>query len=342
MRQTDTAERVVLALEAEGLLAPEVEDRSRAVVERALVGPRPASGPASGPDSGPDSGPAMPKLVEVVAYLGAALVLAAGFLFVIRSWDDLGDVGQVSFLAAVSVVLAIGGGFTVAPRGTVAGGDVRRRLSGTLLTGSALFAAVTVNVAIEVFTDTVFRDVYWPGVAAGVVVATGSAVAYRFSSTAVGLVGMIGGALDVAANLGSGLAPSGDGEAIGVGVAVFTVGAVWVLLTELGAFDQRTTARAFGAAVLVLGSQVTSFTEVAWLGYLLSVVVAGCGVWLYLSRQDWPYLAAAVIAVTLVVPEAVSDWTEGSLGVVGGVLVAGITLLLASYVGYRLRRETTD
>ncbi|HEX2895301.1 MAG TPA: hypothetical protein VHO29_14980 [Marmoricola sp.] len=327
MRQTDTAERVVLALEAEGLLAPEVEDRSRAVVERALLGPRPAAGPA------------MPKLVEVVAYLGAALVLAAGFLFVIRSWDDLGDVGQVSFLAAVTLVLGAAGAFTVAAQRAVAGSDVRRRLSGTLLTGSALFAAVTVNVAIEVFTDATFSDVYWPGVAAGVVMAAGSAVAYRFSSTAVGLVGMVGGALDVAANLGSGLAPSGDDEAIGVGIAVFTVGAAWALLTELGLFDQRTIARTLAAAVLVFGSQVTSFTDVAWLGYLLSVAVVAVGVWLYLTRQDWPYLAAAVIAVTLVVPEAVSDWTEGSLGVVGGVLVAGITLLLASYAGYRLRRD---
>lgn len=284
----------------------------------------------------------MPKLVEVVAYLGAALVLAAGFLFVIRSWDDLGDVGQVSFLAAVTLVLGAAGAFTVAAQRAVAGSDVRRRLSGTLLTGSALFAAVTVNVAIEVFTDATFSDVYWPGVAAGVVMAAGSAVAYRFSSTAVGLVGMVGGALDVAANLGSGLAPSGDDEAIGVGIAVFTVGAAWTVLTELGLFDQRTIARTLGAAVLVIGSQITSFTDVAWLGYLLSVTVVAVGVWLYLTRQDWPYLAAAVIAVTLVVPEAVSDWTEGSLGAVGGVLVAGITLLLASYAGYRLRRETTD
>jgi hypothetical protein len=327
----DTAVRVVEALEAEGLLAREVEDRSREVVEQALtepVGEVPAG---------------MPKLVEVVAYLGAALVLAAGFLFVLRSWDDLGDVGQVSFLAAVTLVLAVTGGLTVPSRGTAGGVDVRRRLSGTLLTASALLAGVTVNVAMEVFTDAAFADVYWPGVAAGAVLVAGAAAAYRFSSTAVGLVGMVGGALDVAANLGSGLAPSGDDEAIGVGIAVFTVGAAWVLLTELGLFDQRRIARTLGSVVVVLGAQITSFTGgTSWLGYLMSAAVAGVGVWLYLTRQDWPYLAAAVTAVTLVVPEAVSDWTEGSLGVVGGVLLAGVTLLVASLAGYRLRREKTD
>lgn len=332
VRPSDTAVRVVQALEAEGLLAPEVEDRSREVVDQALLpgGAEPSAEPTA----------TTPKLVEVVAYLGAALVLAAGFLFVLRSWDDLGDAGQVSFLAAVTLVLAVAGGYAVASRREVGGGDVRRRLSGTLLTGAALSAAVTVNVAIEVFVDATFGDVYWPGIAAGVVVAAGSAVAYRFTSTAVGLVGMIGGALDVAMNLGSGLAPSGDDEAIGVGLAVFAVGAAWVLLTEIGVFDQRTVARTLGTVAVLFGSQVTSFTDVSWLGYLLSVVVVAVGVWLYLTRQDWPYLAAAVVAVTLVVPEAVSDWTEGSLGVVGGVLLAGITLLLASLTGYRLRRDT--
>jgi hypothetical protein len=79
-----------------------------------------------------------------------------------------------------------------------------------------------------------------------------------------------------------------------------------------------------------------------WLGYLLTLLVVVGGVALYLGKVAWPYLAAAVIGVTLVVPEAVSDWTDGSLGVVGGVLVAGVTLLLASFAGFRLRDEATD
>jgi len=69
----------------------------------------------------------------------------------------------------------------------------------------------------------------------------------------------------------------------------------------------------------------------------LKVVVAMA---VYLARQAWPYLALGVLGVTIVVPEALSDWTGGSLGVVGGVLVTGVTLLLASFAGYRLRSET--
>jgi hypothetical protein len=321
----------VEALRAAGLLAPGAEETSRAVVERALVAEEPAAAPA----------PGMPRLVEVVAYLGGALVLAAGFLFVLRSWDDLGDVGQVSFLAAVALVLAVAGGFTV-PGSAARESDLRRRLSGTLLTGSSLAAGVAAGVALEVFSDRRFGDVYWPAVLGGAVVIAGSGLAYRFSSTAVGLVAMVGGGLDLATNFGSGLATSSY-EALGVGAAVFTVAVVWVLLTELRAFDQQTIARALGVVVAVVGAQIASFAEhQSWVGYLMSVVIVGVGVWLYLSRLDWPHLAGAVVAVTLVVPEAVSDWTDNSLGVVGGVLLAGITLLAASFAAYRLRQEATD
>jgi hypothetical protein len=333
MSTSGSATHVVDALTTAGLLAPEAGVRARAVVAGALSGPEMDDRPR----------PAMPKLVEVVAYLGGALVLAAGFLFVMRAWNDLGDVGQVSFLSAVALILAVAGSVTMPPlRRNLAGAtDVRRRLSGTLLTGSALAAGVTVGVAIEVFTDTTFHDVYWPGVAGGLVVSAGTAVAYRFSSTAVGLAAMVGGALDVSMELGSGLATGPSQEQLGVGIAVFSVGAVWVLLTELGLFDQVAVARALGVAVAVFGAQVTSFAgDWSWLGYLLSVAVALVGVWLYLTRVAWPYLAGAVVAVTLVVPEAVTDWTGNSLGVVGGVLVAGVTLLLASFAGHRLRRET--
>jgi len=63
---------------------------------------------------------------------------------------------------------------------------------------------------------------------------------------------------------------------------------------------------------------------------------------IYLPKLAWPYLAGAVLAVTLVVPEAVADWTGDSLGAIGAVLVTGITLLLASFAGYRLRAQAID
>jgi len=50
-------------------------------------------------------------------------------------------------------------------------------------------------------------------------------------------------------------------------------------------------------------------------------------------------LVAGVIATTLVVPEALHDWTEGSVSVAGALLMAGLTLLAASAVGLRLSKS---
>jgi hypothetical protein len=50
-------------------------------------------------------------------------------------------------------------------------------------------------------------------------------------------------------------------------------------------------------------------------------------------------LGAGVLAMTLVVPEALHDWTDGSVSAAGSLLVAGLTLLAASAIGLRLRRE---
>ena len=63
--------------------------------------------------------------------------------------------------------------------------------------------------------------------------------------------------------------------------------------------------------------------------------------WLYVVTRAWPYLATGVIAVTVAVPEALYDWVEGSLGAAGVLLATGVTLLLSSLAGLRLRHEVS-
>jgi hypothetical protein len=326
MNAHPTADRVVDALLSEGLLSAAQRDRSVDVVARSLL-------PAG---TGERATGGIPKLVEVVAYLGGALVLAAGFLFLIQTWDDLSDAGQVIALVIVALVLGAAG-WAAADR-DAPGNDVRRRLSGTLLTGSALAAGLAAGVAVDVSSDLQFDDVAWPVIVGGVVTMLGSALGYRMSSTAVGLLGMLGGALFAAVSLAD---QANSDEAVWVGGTFVGVGILWLLLTEVGAFAERSIARVLGVSTTLFGAQfvLLSGDDLNWLGYTLTALVAVGGVWIYLTRLDWPYLAVAVIAVTLVVPEAVSDWTDGSLGAVGGVLVAGMTLLAASFAGYRLREE---
>jgi len=322
----ESADRIVDGLVADGLIADADRARARAVVVTGLAAPV--------------SGAGLPKLVEVIAYLGAALVLAAGALFLAETWNDLGETGQVGALALVAVLLAAAG-LVARPGPTPA--HARTRLAGTLLTGAAVIAGCAVGLAVEYVgrePDQVWDDVYWPAAIGASVTLLLAVVGYRLACTAVGLLGILGGAFVIVTTV----APTWDGdEALYVGSSLAALAVVWLVVTELGAFAQQSIARSLGLVLVLFGSQLVSLaSRHEWVGYALMVLVVVASVVLYLSRLDWLYLAAAVIGITLVVPEAVSDWTEGSLGVIGGVLVTGVTLLVASFTGYRLRAEATD
>ncbi len=337
MNTITTTDHVVEALVREGLVDAALRRRAHEVVGDALE--HGAASPVTGPRRG------MSQLVEVVAYLGGALVLAAGTLFLVEEWANLEFAARIGLLAVVTVVLAVAGVVSArVPDGAQSlrdrGLDVRRRLSGTLLVGAALAAAFTLAHGIDHAVDGVSNPVYWPGVAGSAIALVGSVVAYRLAPTALALVGMLGSAIVGTMTLVEAV-NTNEGE--WVGVTLLLVGLIWLALAEGPWFAETTVARTLGVSAALIGAQIPVIDgSHAWLGYALTVLVAAAGIAVYLTRLAWPYLAAAVLAVTLVVPEAVSDWTSGSLGAVGGVLVAGITLLVASLAGYRLRAETTD
>ena len=351
---TNAATHVVDSLVEAELLDSSVRVRAVEVVSRSLgdtAGPVPesAAGPASSPASGVGPSGAgtrgLSTLVEVVAYLGGALVLAAGVLFLVQEWANLGIGTRVILLAVVALVLGAAGVLTDRLSSSVGGDrrrDLRRRLAGSLLTGAALAVAFLVGYVLDEILDPRWDEAYWPsivGAAVGVLVA---AAGYRLASSEVGVVGMLAGILTAVGGLVDELdlvGSSGDAH----GVALVVVGALWLLATESRWFSQVTLARVLGVAVTLLGAQIPALDGThAWLGYALTGLVAALGIAVYLARAAWPYLAVAVLAVTVVVPEAVSDWTDGSLGATGGVLVAGVTLLTASFAGYRLHAGSTE
>lgn len=331
---TAPAERVVDALIGARLVDPSSRDQSLAVVSGAL------QVPVAVPQHR-----GLPQLVEVVAYLGGALVLAAGTLFLFEQWGEIGFAGRAAWLAVSTVVLLVAG--LMASRVPAAGptlrhgtDDVRRRLAGSLLTFAGLTSAILVGYLLDHALHQSYDDLYWPGVVGALVGLLVGAIGYRLAPTAVGLVGILSAAVTATVTLVDGL-DTFEGEA--VGIALFLVALVWLGLTEGGWFREPIVARSLGVSLALVGAQVPVVDgDTVWLGYLLTLIVVAGGTALYLGRLAWPYLAAAVIGVTLVVPEAVADWTDGSLGVVGGVLVAGVTLLGASFTGFRLRAEATD
>jgi hypothetical protein len=123
-------------------------------------------------------------------------------------------------------------------------------------------------------------------------------------------------------------------------VLTLAFGVGWAFLAQTSVLRERETGLALGASVAVLGAQLPVFSgDLQGLAYPLTALVAAAGFGAYLTTRSWQVLAAGVVATTLVVPEALYDWTDGSVSAAGSLLVAGLTLLAASAAGLRLRKE---
>lgn len=327
----DRTQRVVEDLVAAGLVHPDRRTEVQAVVARTL-------GAATG-----TPGSARTRLVEVAGYLGGALVVASFGLFLADRWADLGDSGQVAALIVITLLLAgagalvalIGGGYAAMRTGD---DDARRRLSSALLTGAALAGAVTVGRVADLAGGDSFTA--WPALLGGIAMVLFCIGAYYVAPSALVLLGLAGGAL-TAVYAGVDVTGNGDADTL-AGVLVLALAVVWLVVTERGTFREASTARSLGVAMALLGAQTPLFTSEENLAYALTAGVAVAGFVLYLRVTSWPYLVVAVAAVTLVVPQAIVDWTEGSLGAGGAVLLVGLTLLGASAAGFRIRQEAQD
>ena len=118
---------------------------------------------------------------------------------------------------------------------------------------------------------------------------------------------------------------------------------LWWGATEVDFWKPREIGLIAAFAIGMVGAQMPVMNgEAVNLGYFLTAVVAVAAFGGYVLRPAWPYLGAGVLAVTLVVPEAITDWTDGSIGIAGAVLLAGVTLLAASLASFRLHSESSQ
>jgi uncharacterized membrane protein len=318
------ADTVVSALVSAGLLDPAHRSDALAVVDRALRGQHRM----------PES--MRQRFAELAGYVGGAFVVSAAAVFFATNWEDLSSGAQVGLLFAVAAVLAAagaalamtGGGFGVLREG---GQPVRRRLTSVLFAGGSVAAAgaagVEVDAAMRISGSEPVMAAAWTMLLLGV-------AAYTLVPTALGQVVL---AAAVVMGVPATLDTVGDVDATGYGLVTLGCGLVWLLLAERGVWREIESARAVGALLAVVGAQIPVGSEHSWVGYLATLLVAAAGFAMYVARRSWPYLAAGVAGLTLAVPEAVVDWTEGSLGPAGVLLVAGVSLLGASLIGLRLR-----
>ena len=329
-RDTRTLHRVS-ALVDEGLVESTRRDDAIGVVDRVLGG------------QSTQAGPLKRRLAELAGYVGGAFVISAAAIFLTAQWGSLGSGQRVLLSAGVAVLLAVAGGSIGAATGAgfsaIRSGQepVRRRLTGALLTGAAGSAAGAVGVLF----DWQYPDTDTGAALTGFAVLTVlSLVGYLVAPTVVGQLGVATGAMTSVALV----VEQSHGQGIAMGLGTIGLGLVWIVAAERGLWREIASARVIGCVLAVVGAQIPVWDlgDQRWVGYLALALVAAAAFATYVARPAWPYLAAGVIAVTLVIPEALIDWTDNALGPAGALLVAGLTLLTASLLGLRLRKELTE
>lgn len=301
-----------------GVISAEQEQAVRSALDRVDVRP---------------SGSRAERLVELIGYLGGGLLLGGAVLLVGTSWEDLPRVGRFALLAATTAVLVIAGvAIAGGPRAVRALDDgsasVRRRVVGVLFALSSGTTALAAGVAVQ------SRELL-TGSTIGLVVAVS---AYAVLPTAVGLLAP---AVLSTMAVGALVVETSAARPLTMGLALYGLGTLWLVLAITRVIGHRPLGLAIGAVIALFGAQQPfgqPDTSV-WSYAMTSALALACFV-AYLRDHTGVLLVAGVVATTVVVPEAVWDWTDGAVS--GGwlLLVGGSVLLAASGIGLRLRQGT--
>jgi hypothetical protein len=329
-----TEEAVPVASNGARTGTPE-EAALRGLVERGVVSPEQAAAVLDALRAARPDRPGA-RWAEIVGYVGGGLVLAGAAALVATSWDVLSETMQVVLLAAVAVA-ALGGALVMAGGpGALRGRahrvpDVRRRVAGTLSAVAAAATALAVGVGFD-------ADPPIGAFAAGLVVA---AAGYALLPSAVGLVASwVLGWLLVGSVVGEAVGSLPETEVgLPLGLALIANGLGWAALGASGVLAHRRLALGLGAGLALAGAHMPTFWggETAW-GYGLTLAVAAACLAAYRWEPAGVLLVFGVLGITVAVPEAVWDLTDGAVTVAAVLLLAGAILLVASWTGVRLHR----
>jgi hypothetical protein len=311
---TGPQEAAVRRLVDDHVLSAEQADAVRAALSAAVPG-RP--GPAR-------------WLVELAGYVGGGLMLGGVALLLGASWDELTRTGRSALLAGFAVAFAIAGIL-------VAGGPVRvrrlsdsparRRIVSVLFAMASVPAAFAMGVAVDRYSG-------FSGAVVGLAVAVAGLAVLPAAPGVVAAAAMSIVATAEAVDRILHLSP------LGTGLVVAGLGLVWLGITLLRVIPARPLGATIGTGIALFGAQQPLGTDDdhAW-GYLLTFALAVGFVVLYRWQRTLVLLVAGIVGVTLAVPEAVADWTGGSLHGSVILLVAGAVLVAASAVGLRIRQH---
>ena len=287
-------------------------------------------------------------LSEVGGYIGAAFVFGAAIALVGTGWDNFSEAARIALLgvpavllliAAFAVAVRLPGGWSFRPpfsghpsvndhnsgAGALdasASAPARRLIAALVLVGGGLLAGV-----VAVITQDSGSDAWIPVVpllvwAIGYLLFRGAALQV---ATAVALTWTVFGVI--------------DDQSLSSGLVLVLAGAGWALLARYRVIEEQVLAVAVAGVMAFIGGEEVVVSDYEGLGYLLLGLLAVVGLIGYVRTQTLSTLGVGAVTLAVVVPQVVIDYTEGSLGAAGGLLVSGLSVVAVSVLAARLHRN---
>jgi hypothetical protein len=276
-------------------------------------------------------------LAEVGGYVGAAFVVAAAVALVGPSWDNFSQSVRIAVLAGPAVLLLIAavvvaagmpGKWTFRPTtGEFAPAAIRRLVGALVLAGGGLLGAATAVIiedsGSERWVPLVPLLVWGVGylLCRGVPLQVGTAVALTWAVLMI-------------------LDENRTDQFPLSGLVLVLAGIGWAALAKIRLIEEQALAIVIAGVLAFTGGEIVATSEYTGLGYLLLGLLAVAGLGGYVLTHQLSALGVGATTLAVVVPQVVIDYTEGSLGAAGGLLVSGLSVVAVSVLAARLRRSS--
>jgi hypothetical protein len=258
-------------------------------------------------------------LAEALGYVGGVLILVATAVLVGRFWADLGVTGRL-VVTFGAVALLIGVGAVVPTAGP--GGRLRAVLW--------LLAVAVLGFGTGLLADDVWKLASETVVlVAACETAVVAAVLWWWHRTVLQQAAVVGTLVVVAAAAVAHL-PNDDGDLIGL--AMWGVGAVWLLLGWGGVVGPRLAADVLGGGVLAVG---TVFAVGPVWGSVLAIASGVALVAAGVALRDVALLVVGSLALLVDVPVVTDRWFPDALAAPMALLVVGVLLVVGALVAAR-------
>jgi hypothetical protein len=266
------------------------------------------------------------RFAEIGAYLGAALVAAAGAVVIGQQWGDMTYAVRVGVLGLTTLVLVLAALGVVLFRGSRAwedlpNGDTLRRLAGTLFTLGAGAAFGTVMVAM--LSEQAAVSEFEAGRATFIAAGTAFAILVVARIQAVSALALFGAMVGMVAGVLAMTTQDDEYSVRAMQWVLLATGLTWALVaTYSRLLRNRTLGTALGLALALFGGTVVA--DNPWSQRIALLALVGITLGVYLTRPSWPYITAAILAAVLLTV----TWVGEAVGAALALLSAGVVVLV--------------